>query len=155
MYWHTNYDNIKKNNNYKMILKDLNEVHTSAFFTLGSSLVKVPNVRLGKRKKHHRIGTMKFLFKFKNWKKVREEGMTWQRITWRPLLSYQSHLYRRWYSFAGRALTAMAKINYYKGDMVESSRGVAQKIAKMNKLGDKLVEKNKQQGLMTTRVGWK
>ena len=73
-------------------------------------------------------------FKYKYWKKTAEEDRAWEDLVWRPLLSYRNHMYAKWYSHAGKTLTALAQIVFPKGNMVESTRRIQRKLAKMNKL---------------------
>ena len=136
-----NYEAMRRDMNYGELDVDLNGVHPTALFQFRQQLTRPPNIRLPRKPRRHRMGVMSFLFKYKYWEKIKEEGLWWEDLVWRLLLSYRNYMYGPWYSHAGRALTTLASITFKHGDMVESTRQIQEKIAKMNRIRENREER--------------
>ena len=119
---------------YAELRHDLKWYHPTAFFYLHRKMTHKPNIRIMKRRKEHRVGTMSFLFKYKYWEKIKAGEVFWEDIKFRPLCSYLHNLWRRWYSHAGKTCSALAKIAYPLGDGIEAERAVLRRLARAERL---------------------
>ena len=119
---------------YERCVDDFTEV-PGHFFRLGDNLVHRPRLRLGKRKSAHRWGFLSLLLKMKVWRKILEGSVvSWEQITWRPILGYSQNIWSTWYRHLGSTMTLLSKTVYYLGDGVLSCAEVQLRVLRHNLL---------------------
>ena len=75
------------------------------------------------------------LLKLKTWKKICSgEVLSWEQVTWRPILGYAQNVWGRWYGHLGGMPTLLSKTVYYLGDAVGSAAEVQQRVLRHNML---------------------
>ena len=108
---------------------DLDELDPTAFFRLGDELQDRPRVRLGKRKQFHKWGQLSLWLKAKVWKRVESgEIRGWEELTFRAIVSYSQHIWRRWYALCGLTLHLLAMTMFPLCDSVCADADVQRRI---------------------------
>ena len=116
MYHAAGCSHLRDRRRFSQIAVDFNDSDPVGFWNLGGTFSEVPAVKLGKRKRYHKWGILAMLVKRKMMLRAREadSSLTWQTMTWRPLVSAYDNVWKRWFSLAGRTLNVLARIVWPK-----------------------------------------
>ena len=67
----------------------------------------------------HKFGVLSLLFKHKVLVAIENgEVALWEDVKFRPIISVYNNIYKSWYTHAGRAIMLLAKIYYWRSDIV-------------------------------------